>query len=280
MVKRTRQPKKVVASSVNTVVDGLVESSIDSDGLSMVNSKTDAVKKNFSWTDDAAKLLLRLRLKVYSNRFIGTNARHNLTAAWKRITLDINSKFGVELTDTKVKNKYQSLKKAFRDHQDALKKTGNDPVPEPPHWYDYMCDLMGDRQGLTHDVLGEAGDSEVSEEDDDAEEEEDCDGNSTPVRGSSSLLQQSSKRVKIDLADAVASFGDSIKEGLVALASGPKPPLDNGDQMTLDLVKQHTSKVQDALKAQAQENTSAIIGAIKAQSDAIVNAILTLKGPQ
>ncbi|KAK3887990.1 hypothetical protein Pcinc_007949 [Petrolisthes cinctipes] len=49
-----------------------------------------------------------------------------------------------DVTEEQLKNKLKNLKQLFRAYMEAIKKTGNPQVKEPPH-YDLLYDLYGGR---------------------------------------------------------------------------------------------------------------------------------------
>ncbi|KAK3868770.1 hypothetical protein Pcinc_025808 [Petrolisthes cinctipes] len=49
-----------------------------------------------------------------------------------------------DVTEEQLKNKLKDLKQLFRAYREAIKKTGNPQVREPPR-YDLLYDLYGER---------------------------------------------------------------------------------------------------------------------------------------
>lgn len=264
--KRGRPPKSKAVLTAPFAID-LESSMVETIQIETATPSTPAEnslsKKNYIWPDQAAMALLDLRLITYKDKFVGTIPRKTHVSLWNRITLDLNNQIKQSLSSVQVKNKYQALKKSFRAYESGRTKNGNEALSPPPQCYEHMCQLFEGREGLTHEVLGEAEDESHS---DDGEF-------SDPPSPRSSVSRSSVKKKKLEMTEAIESLGESIKIGMLAMANASTQGNGLSNEEQMKRMEQNSIDLADKLKAQSQADTQAIIAALNAQSTAIVQAI-------
>jgi hypothetical protein len=241
---------------------------------------------NFKWNDDMVSYLLSNRLEKMKRSFDGAKNGVMASNAWNKLLLQFNTVFGTTLEVSQIKNKFNDLKKKYREYVSSCKKTGNDSDDEmvPPKHFDVMHVWFIKFPGLFGIDLGDSGASMAEKEEQEtwipSETEDDLkakpEHDVTSSTEADIITPRPKKIARVDtsttpatkstpksfaLADAVGGLASSLEKGLLALA-GTENPENNAKE---DKLNDTLESISQTLKVQ-QEISLQILKVLNAQT--------------
>ena len=204
------------------------------------------------WTIDMIEELLKAKAR-HRNFFLDAKNRNQLKIGWSKVILDVTTRFGCELSEVQVKNKYNGLQTTYRQVRGQGTDTGNNPAAPKPICWAAKVEHFGNRQGQAHECLNSQPVAIVSVEcDDDKPANQSEDGKPANQSEPSTQRQRPNRERSLPF----DSLGSDIKQGLQDLG---RLLVSDGDD----------GAVKDMLKTQQQllQQTNQLLQENKAQTE-------------
>ncbi|KAH9091054.1 hypothetical protein Ae201684P_006455 [Aphanomyces euteiches] len=174
------------------------------------NSKPNeaSADKKVCWTEEMIRALLELRLQRYAAGFQASRSNQQLSIMWEKKAMSLNLACSTTVPPLSVKTKFHSLKTEYSKLRFQEKSTGNN--------------FFGDKNGLGHNEFASSGDL-----DEPIENLSDDIGRIKRVRLDEQKRQKKERRQNIaNVADGLASLGQTLAKGLVDAATAAPRPAD------------------------------------------------------